>query len=327
MEKLDGVVSKSNSQTQASVAKEPVARLKQHWDLLAVVVLALISTPLPLLSPRTLIVVTHPGAFDYNWVLDSAFAASRGIWFGSGVIFQYGPLFQWIWTAPARWIGLSMGTVYATWKDTSLLWFSLVLLYLTLRLLLPKQPAWKRFLLLLVLPIFWLPWDGRTILGIFLFVLFLTGLVRRARAAVCTGSHGFRLGPPVRGGVSVLCRRRHLCDCGLADWRSVVLYGRAGVNRRLFAGTPSALLMFAGVSVVLVFAINAAMTKPLDFRYWKSSFAIVNLHRWKEPAAMTEDGEIRLLVTLIVGGIVFALRGLVRDKERRRDHGSHGVSA
>src|SRR5664280_1021357 len=106
MEKLDVVVGKPSSQTEASVAKRPMARFRQHWDLLAIVLLALISTPLPWLSPRTLIVVTHPGAFDYNWVLDSAFKASRGIWFGPGVIFQYGPLFQWIWTAPARWICL-----------------------------------------------------------------------------------------------------------------------------------------------------------------------------------------------------------------------------
>ena len=88
-----------------------------------------------------------------------------------------------------------------------------------------------------------------------------------------------------------------------------------------------ALLIFAGLSVVLVFAINAAMTKPLDFRYWKSSLAIVNLHRWKEPAAMTEDGEIRLLVTLIVGGIVFLLRAHGARQGQRRDHSSHGVSA
>ncbi len=125
--------------------KGPIARFQQHWDLLAIALLAIIATPLPWLSPRTLIVVTHPMAFDYNWVLDSAFAASRGIWFGSGVIFQYGPLFQWIWTAPARWMGLSMGAVYATWKDTSLLWFSLVLLYLALRLLFPNNLPGKGF--------------------------------------------------------------------------------------------------------------------------------------------------------------------------------------
>ncbi len=314
MEKLDDVASKPNLQTQASATKEPGTRLGQHWDLLAVVILALLSTPLPLLSPRTLVVVGHPGAFDYNWVLDSAFAASRGIWFGSGIIFQYGPLFQWIWTAPARWIGLSMGVVYGTWKDTSLLWFSLVLLYLTLRLLIPKQPAWKRFLLLLILPIFWLPWDGRTILGIFLFVLFLKGwyAVREQR-----------FNPVVMGFVSaLLCAAAFLysADAGIYAIAALVLTlaGVAWEGRResqALGRYATALLIFAVLSGVLVLGINAAMTKPLDFRYWKSSLAIVNLHRWKEPAAMTEDGEIRLLVTLIAGGLVFLLRRLMRDKD------------
>ena len=313
MEKLDVVVSKPSSQTEASVAKRPMARFRQHWDLLAIVLLALISTPLPWLSPRTLIVVTHPGAFDYNWVLDSAFKASRGIWFGPGVIFQYGPLFQWIWTAPARWIGLSMGTVYATWKDTSLLWLSLVLLYLTLRLLIPEQPAWKRFLLLLLLPVFWAPWDGRTILNIFLFVVFLRGWY---------GVREEQFKPVVLGcAAALLCAAAFLysADAGIyaiAAWL-IALAGVAWEGRwepQAFRRYAFALLAFAVLSVALVFAINAAMTTALDFRYWRSSLAIVNLHRWKEPAPMTEDGEIRLLVTLIVGGIIFLLRRVVPGK-------------
>src|ERR1035438_8281552 len=313
MEKLDVVVGKPSSQTEASVAKGPMARFREHWDLLAIVLLALISTPLPWLSPRTLIVVTHPGAFDYNWVLDSAFKASRGIWFGPGVIFQYGPLFQWIWTAPARWIGLSMGTVYATWKDTSLLWLSLVLLYLTLRLLIPEQPAWKRFLLLLLLPVFWAPWDGRTILNIFLFVVFLRGWY---------GVREEQFKPVVLGcAAALLCAAAFLysADAGIyaiAAWL-IALAGVAWEGRwepQAFRRYAFALLAFAVLSVALVFAINAAMTTALDFRYWRSSLAIVNLHRWKEPAPMTEDGEIRLLVTLIVGGIIFLLRRVVPGK-------------
>ncbi len=309
MEKLDLVVSKPGSQTQAPVSKTSMSRLRRHWDALAMVLLALIACPLPWLSPRTLIVVTRPMAFDYNWVLDSAFAASRGIWFGSGIIFQYGPLFQWIWTAPARWIGLSMGTVYATWKDTSLLWFSLVLLYCTLRMLLREQPAWKRFLLLVLLAVFWLPWDGRTILNIFLFVLFLKGW------------YGVREGQfkPVLLGctAAVLCAAAFLysADAGIYAIAALLLAlaGVAWEGRwapQAFRRYAAALLVFAGFSVALVFVINAAMTKPLDFRYWKSSVAIVNLHRWKEPAPMTEDGKVRLLAALIAGGVVFLLRRL-----------------
>jgi hypothetical protein len=313
MEKLDVAVSKRGSQTQAPVSKTSMMRFRRNWDVLAIVLLALIAIPLPWLSPRTLIVVTRPMAFDYNWVLDSAFAAARGIWFGSGIIFQYGPLFQWIWTAPARWMGLSMGTVYATWKDTSLLWFSLVLLYFTLRMLLREQPAWKRFLLLILLPVFWLPWDGRTILNIFLFVLFLKGW------------YGVREGqfkPVVQGcSAAVLCAAAFLysADAGIYAIAALLLAlaGVAWEGRwapQAFRRYAVALLVFAALSVALVFAINAAMTKPLDFRYWKSSLAIVNLHRWKEPAPMTDDGKIRLLVALIAGGVVFLLRRMAPGK-------------
>jgi hypothetical protein len=313
MEKVDVVASKLGSQTQSSVVKGSRSPFWQHWDVLAIALLALISTPLPWLSPRTLIVVTHPMAFDYNWVLDSAFAASRGIWFGSGVIFQYGPLFQWIWTAPACWIGLSMGVVYSTWKDTSLLWFSLALLYLTLRLLIPKQAPWKRFLLLILLPVFWLPWDGRTILNIFLFALFLRGWY---------GVREQRYKPVAMGCcAALLCAAAFLysADAGIYAI-AALLIALAGVvwqgrwEPQAFRRYAIALLVFAVFSVALVFVTNAAMTKPLDFRYWKSSLAIVNLHRWKEPAPMTEDGEVRLLVTLIVGGIVFLVRRVVPDK-------------
>jgi hypothetical protein len=315
MEKVDVVVGKPGSQMQSSAAKGGLAHFRQNWDWLAIVLLAILSIPLPWLSPRSLTVVTRPMAFDYNWVLDSAFAASRGIWFGSGIIFQYGPLFQWIWTAPARWTGLSMGTVYATWRDTSLLWFSLLLLYLTVRWLLPKQPAWKRFLLLLLLPVFWLPWDGRTILNVFLFVAFLRGW------------YGVRerwYDPVVVGGVAALLSAAaflYSADAGIYAV-AALLIALAGVawegrwESQAFRRYAVALFVFAVLSGVLVFVINAGMTKPLDFRYWKSSMAIVNLHRWKEPAPMTQDGEIRLLVTLIAGGIVFLVRRLAPDKDQ-----------
>ena len=206
-----------------------------------------------------------------------------------------------------------MGAVYATWKDTSLLWFTLALLYLTLRLLVPKQPAWKRLLLLLLLPIFWAPWDGRTILGIFLFVLFLKGWywVREARVK-----------PVVMGlGAALLCAAAFLysADAGIYAIAALML-ALAGVawearrESQAYWQYLSALLTFAVFSAVLVFIINAAMTTALDFRYWKSSFAIVNLHRWKEPAAMTQDGEIRMLVTLIAGSVVFLFRWVARDR-------------
>ena len=40
---------------------------------------------------------------DDSWLLDTSFKASRGLWFGRDVAFTYGPLFQWLSSAPARW--------------------------------------------------------------------------------------------------------------------------------------------------------------------------------------------------------------------------------
>ena len=148
--------------------------LKRYWDFLAVLLLMAASLPLSWVSPRTVILVQHPGTFDDNWVLDSAFKASRGMVFGRDVAFVYGPLFHWLMAAPARWPHYSMGASYVGYR-TLLLWCTFLFGYGTLRLLLPEQAAVKRFLLLLLLGIFWAPWDGRTAFAIFLFALFLRG--------------------------------------------------------------------------------------------------------------------------------------------------------
>ena len=114
-------------------------------------------------------------AFDDHWFVDTVFKTSRGIWFGRDVAFPYGPLFQWLYSAPSQWAGLSMGSIYSHAPDRCLLWLTYCFGFLTLRLLIPEQPAWKRFLLLIVLSVFWTPWDGRTVFDIFLFALFLRG--------------------------------------------------------------------------------------------------------------------------------------------------------
>jgi hypothetical protein len=82
MEKPDTLPSPANSQPPVSTSSRPMARIKQYWDLLAVMLVALAAAPLAWLSPRTLFIVPHPGSFDDNWVLDTGFKASRGIWFG-----------------------------------------------------------------------------------------------------------------------------------------------------------------------------------------------------------------------------------------------------
>jgi len=291
-----------------AASKRPTARLAQYWDFLAVLLLVVASIPLAWVSPRSLVVVQYPGTFDDHWVIDAVFKASRGIWFGWDVAFLYGPLGHWLFSAP-RWMGLSMGSIYTSYR-TLLLWCSLLFGYATLRLLIPEQPAWKRFLLLILLAVFWAPWDGRTAFGIFLFTLFLRGWY---------AVRGKRLKPMVFGcGVALLTAVGFLysADTGVYGVAAflIALTGVAWEGRResqriqLYV---SAAVAFAVVSVVLVFVLNAVIANPLDFGFWKRSLALVAVHRWNEPAPMSEAGAIHLFVPLVVGGVLFLLRWAV----------------
>ncbi len=155
------------------IAKRPMLRLRKHWDILGVLLLVLASIPAAWVLPKTLVLVPSPGFMDDDWRLDSAFKASRGIWIGRDVIFTHGPLFQWLSSLPARSTGVSTGAIYATW-NTVPMWCTIIFVYLTLWLLIPEQPPWKRFLLLLLLCIFWSP-SLRMSGAILMFAIFLRG--------------------------------------------------------------------------------------------------------------------------------------------------------
>jgi len=295
------------SQPAALAALQPpMPRLRTYWDALAVLLLIVASLPVTCLAPRALIIVSHPGTFDDNWVLDTPFKASHGVWFGRDVAFPYGPIFQWLFSAPSRAMGLSMAAIYTTFR-TPLLWCTFLFGYLTLLLLLPEQPPWKRFLLLLLLCVFWAPWDGRTALDILLFALFLRGwyAVREQR-----------LGPVLLGcGTAILCAAAFLysADTGVYAIAAmlITLAGVAWEGRREsspFRRYAIALLTFSAFSAMLVFAVNAVMASLLDFRFWKTSLALVSIHRWNEPAAMSDAATMRLLVTLAAGGLIFLWR-------------------
>jgi len=308
MQNLDELVSEPSSPAPQAASTRPIARLARYWDFLAVLLLVGLSIPLAWVSPRTLMVVQHPGTFDDHWVIDAVFKASRGIWFGRDVAFLYGPLAHWLFSAP-RWVGLSMGSVYTSY-NTMLLWCSFLFGYLALWLLIPEQPAWKRFLLLLVLAIFWAPWDGRTVFGIFLFALFLRGWYAVLEK---------RLKPVLLGcGAALLVAAAFLysADTGVYGI-AAFLMALAGVawegwpesgSFGLYAYTVAA---FAVFSMVLVFIINSAMANALDFGFWKRSLALVAVHRWNEPAQMSEGGAVHLLVPLVIGGVLFLLRRVV----------------
>src|SRR5271166_2744279 len=147
---MDNLGESNGGRTKVALQSAPrsLSRLTRRWDLLAVVLLMLGALPTLWLSPRTLMVSPiEINLIDDSWILDTAFKASRGLWLGRDVAFTYGPLFQWLWSAPSRWMGISMGAIYDSCV-TLPLWCTYLFGYLTLVLLLPEQPAWKRFVLL-----------------------------------------------------------------------------------------------------------------------------------------------------------------------------------
>lgn len=287
--------------------RRTLAKLRQYWDFLAVLLLVLITMPPALLSPSTLVIFRSIAIIDYSWRLDTVFKASQGVWFGRDVAFTYGPLFQWLSSAPARWVGSSMGFVSAT-ADTLPLWCTFLAIYATLRLLLPEARAWRRFLLLLLLSL-WAPRDLRTAFDILLFALFLRGwyaVRNRGLVPVTLGA-----------GAAFLCAAAFLYSAdtgvyGVAAWLislTAVAWERRS-EAAAFRGYALAVLVFAVVSIGCVLGINTIMAKPFDFHFWNDSWAIVSAYRWMEPSAMSKVGTIYTLGVLLAGSAVFVLRGV-----------------
>ena len=58
--------------------------------------------------------------------------------------------------------------------------------------------------------------------------------------------------------------------------------------------------------LLLVFVINTIIASPWDFHFWRTSLALVAVHRWNEPAAMSETGAIHLAVPLLIGAALLS---------------------
>jgi hypothetical protein len=307
-EKFNSAVSVAAPSASRATRRRPPGRLGRNWDFLAVLLIVLASVPAIWLSPRTLTVVRNPGFIDDNWHLDAVFKASRGIWIGRDVAFTHGPLFQWLSSIPGRSMGISMGGVYATW-DTVPLWCAVLFGFLTLRLLLPEQRAWKRFLLLLLLCVFWGP-SLRTSFAVLAFAVFL-------RCWYAAGEGRARV--YVFGGLAaLLCVTAFLvaADQGVYVMAAlfVTLAGVAFDTRRtshLISTWLPVILSIAVCSVVLVLVVNSLFAKTFDFRFWKDSFTQVSAYRWATAFRMSETGAAHLFGTIIAGAAIFLLRALI----------------
>ncbi len=314
MPNLDAVISSRTSSEPATTPQPSWKRLAHSWDFLAVLLLMMASLPLAWVSPHTVIVIQQPGAFDDHWVIDAVYKVTHGVYFGRDVSFLYGPLAHWLMAAPPRLAGLSLGSIYTSYR-TLLLWCAILFSYLALRLLIPEQAAWKRFLLLILLGIFWTSWDGRTALGILLFALFLRGwyAVREERLSPLA----FACGSAALIAVAFL----YSADTGvygIAAW-FLGLVGVAWEGRhesRRFVRYAVAAGTFAVSLVVVVFVINTLLISPLDFFFWRSSLALVSVHRWNEPYPMDAAGAIHLLAPAAVGTCLFLLRFLVKTDRK-----------
>ena len=303
------MVSKRNSPDPRSASRSLLAR---HLDLVVLLLLLLASVPPVWLSSRALVVVRDTSLIDDNWHLDEVFKLSRGIWVGRDVAFTHGPIFQWLSSLPARSMGLSMGTIYATWVIVPA-WCGFVFVYLTLRLLLAEQPVWKRALLLFLVIVFWEP-SLRNAFPVLLFATFLRGWY-----AVIEG----RAKTYVLGIVStVLPVTAFLVasDTGVystAAWviASVAVFFEARADKGVIGKGLFTALAFVLSAFVLVLAVNAVMGSASDFRFWKDGAQMVSAYRWATPAAMTDAGTVRLLGTFFAGAAVFLLRRGARNKQ------------
>ena len=312
MPNLDAVTSTERSSAPVVPAKSRSSQLLRRWDFLAVLVLFAASLPLAWLSPKSVIAIQRPGSFDDHWVLDATYKVTHHIYFGRDVAFLYGPLAHWLMSAPPRLAGFSLGSIYSSYR-TLLLWCSIVFSFFALRLLIPEQPAWKRFLLLLLVGVFWTSWDGRTALGILCFAVFLRGWYRlRERRiqplAFAVGSAlltAFAFWYSADTGVySVAAFLLAFGGVAIEDWREPQRWRPYALP----------LAVYGGCFLVLVFAINTVIAGPLDFRFWQTSLALVSVHRWNEPAAMNEVGAMHLLVPFVAGTALFLLRFFVKSE-------------
>jgi hypothetical protein len=308
-EKPEPVVSEARSPAFRANGRQFIGGLGRYWDFLAVLLLVLASLPAAWLSPRAVTVVRFPGFIDDNWILDAVFKASRGIWIGRDVAFTHGPLFQWLSSVPGWFMGVSMGGTYSTWATVPL-WCAVLFGLLTLRLLLPEQNPWKRFLLLLLLCIFWGP-TLRTMVSVLAFAVFLRGWYAAA---------GGRAQAYAFGCVAAsICAMAFLmaADQGIYTLASLLLTFAAVAidSRRAPHGAKDflpAFLSIAACSAVLAVAINSVFAKPFDFRFWRDSLAQVSVYRWATPFRMSAEGSVHLFGTLLAGAVIFALRAATR---------------
>jgi len=281
--------------------RQPRAIGRSEWLVLAFLVLA--SIPPELIRPTSLKVVppfSRISMIDASWLLDTSYKAAGDIWFGRDVAFTYGPLFQWLSSAPASGIGISTGAIFATWYTLPLL-VVIVATFFTARLLLPEAAPWRRALLVLLAVVFWSPPDVRLSVTLLAFAVFV-----RTTEALASGGRTLRCAL----GLAAICAAAFWlsADTGLYTCTAFLLcVGATAIATRdwtrMATMAIAAAIGFAG----LMLLTNSVLASVLDFRFWRSSLAIAGGYRWFEPSAMSQHDKRILFGVLAMGIAAFSL--------------------
>lgn len=314
MEKVLDVLSSPTDLRTAS-SKPSLSRAKVWTGQCAegLVLLFLLAACIPpvLLLRRSLTIVPFFNLVDESWVVDICYKAANGIWLGRDVVFTYGPLYEWLSSAPSRWIGISTGSILATSSMLPTL-VSVVAIFVGLRLLLPEVNPWKRALLLAV--VFWSPPGIRLAVCLFAFLVF----VRLTDAVAARGA-----GLVLSGlGAAAICFASFLvsADAGLYCVAALLLCTAATIvvkRKTPGAGTRlCALLVAAGICLtILVVAADAAIASPFNLSQWKSSLILATSYRWFEAKSITLASTWRIFGVLALGSVVFGAAWLHREPE------------
>lgn len=312
MEKVD-VAAGQHVSTTADYSQRPLPFWRRHWDFLAVILLVLGSFPTTWLTHRTVTLVPNLGLIDDNWHLDYTFKALRHIWIGRDVAFTHGPIFQWLSSIPARTLPLTVGAIYATW-NTVPIWCAFLFAYIALRLVLPEQPPWKRFVLLLLLASFW-ETSLRTTYPVLVFAISLRGWYAvqagrlRSYYAGIVGAILVAMGFLVAGDTGTYATAAwSICFLAVAFETRYQKFGKS-----LIIG----LGVFGAALAVIAVVINAFTSVPFDFKFWRETLAQVSVYRWATPAAMTDEGATHLCAALVIAGLVFVYRAMTRRRDSR----------
>lgn len=280
-------------------------------DIITAVALIVASTPLASLLSKAPLPAAQLNVLDDSWRIDIIYKALIGVWLDRNVIFTYGPLYQLITVIPARLLGVSLRTFYAT-SAVTLIWTTIVLTFGTAKILLHSEPAWKRALFLVLVVGFWSPLDVRTSAVLFFYAVFIAcidtilrphpGLLVRAAGCAFLLILAFMLS----------------ADTGFyAVIAFVLILAVSAVVNRKSAGDLSRMAKFGFLSLagfaLFGIGINLALgDRPFGFRFLRDAYQIVSTYRWIEPVSMPSNSSRILMWTLAAAVLIFGT-ALFRD--------------